>query len=136
MVLGDSEPISGAGLELPHNGFRVLLQPERTERASRPAKDRAQVRESMRVLLRVSLPVWRVEVFCVQHSSPGQKSCENRCRLSANMKRAAGFILSCIVLSGLTEGGTTWRIAVAGLWWPSTTSVVVVFGHALAIILG
>jgi hypothetical protein len=51
-VLGESEPISGAGLELPQKGFRVLLpQPGRNKRASRAARDKPQVREGMEILL-------------------------------------------------------------------------------------
>jgi hypothetical protein len=51
-VLGTSDPISGAGLALPQNGFRVLLpQPARNKRASRTAKDRLQAREDMEMLL-------------------------------------------------------------------------------------
>src|SRR5579859_1837328 len=45
---GDSDPITGAGLALPHKGFKVLLQPERAKRASR-LRDRAQVRKSTRL---------------------------------------------------------------------------------------
>jgi hypothetical protein len=49
---GASDPISGAGLALPQNGFRVLLpQPARNKRASRTAKDILKEREDMEVLL-------------------------------------------------------------------------------------
>jgi len=52
IVLGESEPISGAGLALPQKGFRVLLpQPGRNRRARRAARDRPQVREGMWILL-------------------------------------------------------------------------------------
>jgi len=52
IVLGASDPISGAGLALPQNGFRVLLpQPARNKRASRTAKDKPKVREDMVMLL-------------------------------------------------------------------------------------
>src|ERR1700757_238136 len=48
IVLGESEPISGAGLALPQRGFRVLLpQPGRKMRASRAARYGAQVRDGM-----------------------------------------------------------------------------------------
>jgi hypothetical protein len=41
MVLGESDPISGAGRELLHKGFRVLLQPRiETARASKQAQDK------------------------------------------------------------------------------------------------
>jgi hypothetical protein len=38
IVLGESEPISGAGLALPQRGFSVLLHPER-EMAKMTASD-------------------------------------------------------------------------------------------------
>jgi hypothetical protein len=44
---GESDPITGAGLALLHKGFKVLLQPGKTRRASRLAIDRAQAREGM-----------------------------------------------------------------------------------------
>jgi hypothetical protein len=44
---GESDPITGTGLALPHKGFKVLLQPGRTRTASRLAIDRAQAREGM-----------------------------------------------------------------------------------------
>jgi hypothetical protein len=44
---GEIDPITGAGLALPHNGFKVLLQPGRTSTASRLAIDRTQAREGM-----------------------------------------------------------------------------------------
>jgi hypothetical protein len=48
IVLGDREPMSGAGRALPQRGFRVLLpQPGRKKIASSTARDRAQVREGM-----------------------------------------------------------------------------------------
>jgi hypothetical protein len=47
IVLGEREPISGAGLELPQSGFRVLLQPEANNSASKRAKHRTGVREGM-----------------------------------------------------------------------------------------
>src|ERR1700694_170467 len=51
-VLGASDPIRGAGLALPQNGFRVLLpQPARNKSASRAAKDKPKVREDMVMLL-------------------------------------------------------------------------------------
>src|SRR6202043_3436779 len=62
-VLGENEPISGAGRELPHKGFSVLLQP-RTERASasRQASDRPQLRRRMGdTPLRMVLPVRLLE---------------------------------------------------------------------------
>jgi hypothetical protein len=51
-VFGDMEPISGAGLALPHSGLRVLLQPGRARSASNPtndklATDRLQLRNDM-----------------------------------------------------------------------------------------
>src|ERR1700722_19105227 len=49
MVLGDSEPITGMGLALPQRGFRVLLQPARQKKASSPAREIPQLRESMEV---------------------------------------------------------------------------------------
>jgi len=50
MVLGDSEPISGAGLALPHSGLRVLLHAGRNK-ASDKARHRPPVREDIEVLL-------------------------------------------------------------------------------------
>jgi len=44
---GESDPITGAGLALPHKGFRVLLQPGRTRTASKLARHRTQAREGM-----------------------------------------------------------------------------------------
>jgi len=58
IVLGKSEPMSGAGLALPQNGFRVLLQPGRNKRASRAATGRREVFE---MLLLMSHPVYVVE---------------------------------------------------------------------------
>jgi len=50
--------MSGAGLALPQNGFRVLLQPGRNKRASRAATGRREVFE---MLLLMSHPVYVVE---------------------------------------------------------------------------
>jgi hypothetical protein len=51
-VLGESEPIWGAGLELLHKGLRVLLQPASNNSANRLAVDtpsfRPHVRDHMR----------------------------------------------------------------------------------------
>jgi hypothetical protein len=51
-VLGESEPIWGAGLELLHKGLRVLLQPASSNRANRLAVHtpsfRPNVRDHMR----------------------------------------------------------------------------------------
>jgi hypothetical protein len=44
---GESDPITGTGLALPHKGFKVLLQPGRRRTASMLAIDRAQAREGM-----------------------------------------------------------------------------------------
>src|ERR1019366_4979971 len=50
IVLGESEPISGLGLELPQIGFEVP-QPARKNRASRAAgKNRTDLREGMEML--------------------------------------------------------------------------------------
>src|SRR5215469_1760542 len=65
IVLGDSEPISGAGLALPQSGFRALLQPGRNDRANRTASDRTDVREGIEMLLLNALPgLWNCS--CVQ----------------------------------------------------------------------
>jgi hypothetical protein len=40
IVLGESEPMSGAGLALPHTGFSVLLQPGVNKIATRAAMER------------------------------------------------------------------------------------------------
>jgi len=50
--------MSGAGLALPQNGFRVLLQAGRNKRASRAATGRREVFE---MLLLMSHPVYVVE---------------------------------------------------------------------------
>src|SRR5579872_383207 len=47
--LGESDPITGAGRALEHNGFRVLLQPRRNVKpnTSRHTKGRPQLRKRM-----------------------------------------------------------------------------------------
>jgi len=57
IVLGDSEPIRGKGLALPHKGFRVLLQPGRNKRARSAARNGPGVRDGMEVLLFSRVPV-------------------------------------------------------------------------------
>jgi hypothetical protein len=47
-VLGESELIWGAGLELPHNGLSVLPQPESTNRANKLAVDTPSLRPNVR----------------------------------------------------------------------------------------
>src|SRR4029077_7248051 len=51
MELGESEPIWGTGLALPHSGFSVLLQPRdpsvRKPARHRPAKGTAHARNDM-----------------------------------------------------------------------------------------
>jgi hypothetical protein len=48
--LGDSDPITGTGRELPQSGLRVLLQPAE-HRARKATRDRPHVRENMEALL-------------------------------------------------------------------------------------
>jgi hypothetical protein len=60
--VGESDPITGAGLALPHKGFKVLLHPGRTRTASRLATHKAQAREGMGTPR--STPQFRDEMPC------------------------------------------------------------------------
>src|SRR6202140_2198672 len=85
-VLGESEPISGAGRELPHKGFSVLLQP-RTEKASasRQANDTPQLRRRMGdTPLRMVLPVRLIEQ---KHPVRGRNLVPSAGSLNTNAKR-------------------------------------------------
>src|SRR5712691_8469898 len=76
IVLGESEPISGAGLALPQSGFRALLQPGRNDRANRTASDRTDVREGMEMLLLNELPgLWNCSCVQALYILPGPNSC-------------------------------------------------------------
>src|ERR1022692_1308922 len=90
IVLGEREPISGAGLALPHNGLRVLLQPTiETARANRQAQDRPQVRKRMG-----DTPLgWDSPSGCVSTNIRirGRNRCSDRCRPSANVRRPAAI---------------------------------------------
>jgi hypothetical protein len=55
-VLGDSDPITGAGRALPHSGLRVLLQPESNNRESRQRKGSVQIRKGMEHSSSVGFP--------------------------------------------------------------------------------
>jgi hypothetical protein len=65
-VLGESDPIRGAGLALPHNGLKVLLLQPASNNRDRLARDKlATVRPSLRdcmvILLLRWVPAWLSE---------------------------------------------------------------------------
>src|ERR1700721_2346691 len=99
MVLGDSEPITGMGLALPQKGFRVLSQPARQKKASSPAREIPQMRESMEVTPSGrGSPVSLLKGFRV-HPSAGHQ--HKRVEVKAGrvpMRRDQEQFCNCIVL--------------------------------------
>src|SRR5579859_2502914 len=70
-VLGESEPISGAGRALPHSGLRALLHPARNNREDKLARDRpARVRPSLRDCIRRTPLRW-VPAWLSERTTPG-----------------------------------------------------------------